>query len=136
MQILCIGTIIAATITYQKLMDIEHDANLTSMIDNELLLKTKATAAVAIAAGVIMIPEGIGMIIVLTVLHLIQNMNVSGILDMLASTLVCVCMSIVLQWSPSIMAIIGTKCLAIIEGRPQIRGFGFVNTISMQWGPR
>ena len=91
MQILCIGTIIAATITYQKLMDIEHDANLTSMIDNELLLKTKATAAVAIAAGVIMIPEGIGMIVILTVLHLIQNMNVSGILDMLINTLVCVC---------------------------------------------
>ena len=97
MQILCIGTIIAAAITYQKLMDIKHDANLTSTIDNELLLKTKATGAVAITAGVIMIPEGIGMIVVLIVLHLIRNMNVSRILDMLVNTLVCVCMSIVLQ---------------------------------------
>ena len=118
-------------------MDIKHDANLTSTIDNELLLKTKATAAVAITAGVIMIPEGIGMIVVLIVLHLIRNMNVSRILDMLVNTLVCVCMSIVLQWNPSIMATIGTKDFGHYRaGGHKSGGLVLISTVSMQWGPR
>jgi hypothetical protein len=61
------------------------------LIQDELLVKTKATAAVAITASVITITEGIFMIIVMIVLYFIRNMNFSRVLDTLANILVRAC---------------------------------------------
>ena len=91
MQTLCLGTIIAASLTHRKLLDIKHDTNLSSTIEDELLVKTEATAAVAIAAGVVMIPEGLVMTVIMIVLYLIGNMKFSGILETLATILVRAC---------------------------------------------
>ena len=92
MQTLCLGTIIAASLTHRKLLDVKHDTNLSSTIEDELLVKTEATAAVAIAAGVVMIPEGLVMTVIMIVLYLIGgNMKFSGILETLATILVRAC---------------------------------------------
>lgn len=89
MQALCIGAVIAAIFTYQKELDItEHNTTLSSTINDELLLKTTATASVAITAGVVMISEGIGMTVVMILLYLIRNRSIYGILDTLVTILV------------------------------------------------
>ena len=90
MQALCFGAIIAAVFTYQKELDItDLNTNLSSMINDDLLLKTKATASVAITAGVAMIAEGIAMTVAMILLYLIQERSVYGILDTLVTILVC-----------------------------------------------
>ena len=89
MQALCIGAVIAAIFTNQKELDIaEHNTTLSSTINDELLLKTTATASVAITAGVVMISEGIGMTVVMILLYLIRNRSIYGILDTLVTILV------------------------------------------------
>ena len=65
MQVLCAGAVIAAIFTYRKWLDIEDDDTLSLFIDDEILLKTRATAAVAVSTGVVMIPQGIVMIVLL-----------------------------------------------------------------------
>ena len=95
MQTLCLGTIIAASLTHRKLLDIKHDTNLSSTIKDELLVKTEATAAVAISASVITITEGIAMTVITIVLYLVKDMKFSGILESLATILVCACTIII-----------------------------------------
>ena len=95
MQTLCLGTIIAASFTRHKLLDIKHNTNLSSTIKDELLVKTEATAAVAISASVITIAEGIGMTVIMIVLYLIKDMKFSGILESLATILVRTCTIII-----------------------------------------
>ena len=96
-QVLCVGTIIAASLTYDKLLDIKHNTGLYSTIDDVLMRETKATSAVALTAGVIMVLEGIGMTVVMTLLYLIGNTKVTGILDKLVNILVCaiICVAII-----------------------------------------
>ena len=87
-QVLCVGTIIAASLTYHKLLDIKHNTGLYSTIDDVLLRETKATSAVALTSGVILVFEGIVMTVVVTLLCLIGNTKVTGILGMLVNILV------------------------------------------------